>query len=203
MVGERLQFKAGQISIYVAGRGPRVLEVGGEVGDGVLVGGLCSPRGIEYALECIRRGAERRERDASSIDIGSWVTCHVTDDRADALERLRPVVAHIIGGAPETVLEAIGLERSTIAAIKASYREGGSCAAAPHVTDDAIDALAIVGDGERCAERIAELARAGVTQFIQLMPPGTVDRYSDLLRLFASDVMDVLRQPTTAGGLTT
>jgi 5,10-methylenetetrahydromethanopterin reductase len=195
MVGERLQFQPGRVPVYVAGRGPRVLEVAGEVGDGVLIGGLCNARGISYALDRVRAGADRRGRDLADLDVGSWVTCHVTDDREGTIERLRPSIAHIVGGAPDSVLEAIGLPREQVAAIKAAYRVGGGAHAAEHVDEGCVDALAIVGDAGTVAARIRELERAGVTQFIQLMPGGTVEQHAAALRRFAADVMPALRTP--------
>lgn len=193
MEGGRLEFGPAAVPVYVAGRGPLVLEVAGEVADGALVGGLCTPAGIGYALDCIRRGAARRGRDARDLDIGSWVTCRITDDRQTALKQLQTVVAHIIGGAPDNVLEAIGLPLDRIGLIKNAYREGGSTQAAEHVTEECVDSFAIVGDAEACAARIRELEQAGTTQFILLMPPGTVAQHETLLRQFATDVMPALR----------
>ena len=120
MDGARLEFTVdGPIPVYLAGRGPRVLEAAGEVADGVLIGGLCCPAGIAYAVDCVRAGATARNRDVGELDIGSWVTVYLTDDRERDLDRLRPSVAHIIGGAPDSVLEAIGLPADLVARLKA------------------------------------------------------------------------------------
>jgi 5,10-methylenetetrahydromethanopterin reductase len=194
MDGARLEFGVDEpIPVYLAGRGPRVLEAAGEVADGVLIGGLCSPAGIDYALERVRVGATARNRDATELDIGSWVTVHLTDDRERDVERLRPSVAHIIGGAPSSVLDAIGLPTDVVERLKEDYRRGGKAAAAAHVTDDALDAFAIVGDAALCIDRIRALEEAGTTQFIFLMPPGDVDGYSALINRLAETVIPAFR----------
>ena len=194
MDGARLQFDVDhRIPVYLAGRGPRVLEAAGEVADGVLIGGLCSSAGIGYALERVRAGAAARNRDIGEIDIGSWVTVHLTDDREHDLEHLRPVVAHIIGGAPDSVLDAIGLPTALIARLKADYRSGGSAAAAVHVTEECLDAFTIVGDASLCIDRIRALEEAGTTQFIFLMPPGDVIGYSSLINRLAETVIPAFR----------
>jgi 5,10-methylenetetrahydromethanopterin reductase len=194
MDGVRLQFAVDHhIPVYLAGRGPRVLEAAGEVADGVLIGGLCSRAGIDYALDRVRAGAAARRRDLGDIDIGSWVTVYLTDDREQDLEGLRPVVAHIIGGAPDSVLEAIGLPARLISRLKADYRSGGSAAAAAHVTEECLDAFTIVGDASLCIERIRALEEAGTTQFIFLMPPGNVEQYSSLLTRLAETVIPAFR----------
>jgi 5,10-methylenetetrahydromethanopterin reductase len=194
MDGARLQFAVERrIPVYLAGRGPRVLEAAGEVADGVLVGGLCSPVGIRYALERIRTGANARGRDVAEIDVASWVTVYLTDDRDAALERVRPMVGHIIGGAPYSVLEAIELPSELVARIKDSYRGGGSAAAAAHVSEECVDAFALVGDEELVIDRIKALEEAGITQFVFLMPPGDVEGYSALITRLAEGVVPAFR----------
>jgi alkanesulfonate monooxygenase SsuD/methylene tetrahydromethanopterin reductase-like flavin-dependent oxidoreductase (luciferase family) len=47
------------ISIYVAGSGPKTLELAGEIGDGVILFGVVGDGLLEYTLSHIRRGAER------------------------------------------------------------------------------------------------------------------------------------------------
>jgi 5,10-methylenetetrahydromethanopterin reductase len=194
MDGARLQFTVdGRVPVYLAGRGPRVLEAAGQVADGVLIGGLCSPVGIAYALERVRAGAAARRRDLAGIDIASWVTVHVTDDRARELERLRPTVAHIVGGAPPTVLDAIGVPTELVDRLKADYRQGGGAGAAAHVTDELVDAFTIVGDAGLCVDRIRALEEAGATQLVCLMPPGDVEAHTALIRRLADAVLPALR----------
>jgi 5,10-methylenetetrahydromethanopterin reductase len=194
MDGAELQFPIEhRIPIYLAGRGPRVLEAAGAVADGVLIGGLCSPAGIAYALDRVRAGATAADRDVRDIDIGSWVTIQLTDDRERYVERVRPMVGHIIGGAPTTVLEAIGIPGDLVARLKADYRSGGGAAAARHVTDQCVDEFTIVGDAAECIDRIRALEEAGTTQFICLMPPGSVDDYSTLVSRLADEVISAFR----------
>jgi 5,10-methylenetetrahydromethanopterin reductase len=194
MDGARLQFPVERrIPVYLAGRGPRVLEAAGAVADGVLVGGLCSPVGIRYALDRITTGADTRRRNVAEIDVASWVTVYLTDDPEAARARVRPMVGHIIGGAPDSVLRAVGLPVELTARLKADYRAGGSEAAAAHVTDECIDAFAVVGDAAFVIERIRSLEQAGITQFVFLMPPGTVDDYSVLLTRLAETVLPAFR----------
>jgi 5,10-methylenetetrahydromethanopterin reductase len=183
------------LEIYIAGRGPNVLAAAGAVADGVIVGGLCTAPGIGYALEQIRRGANRAGRDAPS-QVVSWVTCQLTQDRTAAVRQLKPVVAHIIGGAPMAVLQAAGLPGDLMERIKATYRERGIPEAAELVTRQCVDAFTIVGDAEECAERIAALEGWGVTQFSVLMPPGSVEQHEARLRAFAKAIIPLVAGQT-------
>lgn len=176
------------IPIYIAGRGALVLQGAGEVADGVIIGGLCTPKGIGYAMDQVRKGASRSGRRVADMEVVSWVTCQVTDDREQALEDVKPVVAHIVGGAPMAVLEAIDLPADTIQAIKTTYKEQGIPQSARYVTEQCIDAFTLIGDPESLAERIQSLEAAGVTQLSVLMPPGTVKQHQQRIQQFAESL---------------
>jgi len=197
MAGARLETDAGAgVPIYVAGRGQRVLAAAGAVADGVLLGGLCDETGIAYALDRVARGARRRGRDPRSLAVCSWVTVYLTDDRERAIRETAPMVAHIIGGAPDHVLDAIGLEDAQWRAIKSAYHRDGIPEAAALVDEACTDAFAIVGDAELCVERIRALERAGVTEFIFLLPKDVdVDEQRVHLERFADSVLSAFRVP--------
>jgi alkanesulfonate monooxygenase SsuD/methylene tetrahydromethanopterin reductase-like flavin-dependent oxidoreductase (luciferase family) len=106
------------------------------------------------------------------------------------------MVAHIIGGAPDHVLEAIGLEDAQWRAIKSAYHRDGIPEAAALVDEACTDAFAIVGDAELCVERIRALERAGVTEFIFLLPKDVdVDEQRVHLERFADSVLSAFRVP--------
>ncbi|MDQ7849978.1 MAG: LLM class flavin-dependent oxidoreductase [Armatimonadota bacterium] len=158
--------------VYLAARGPQILRAAGEVADGVIIGALVSEPGLRFALDHVRAGAQRAGRTLQALEVVSWVTTIVTDRKAEVMERLRPTVAHIVGGAPPEVLQAIGLSAERIAAFKKAYGAGGPLGAAPLVDPPLADALTIVGPPGEVAERVQTLARAGVGQLAVLMPGG-------------------------------
>lgn len=98
------------------------------------------------------------------------MTCILTNDRAGTTQTVKPTIAHVIGGAPAEVLVAIGLDPAVVERVKRTYHASGPVAAAPHVTDDAVDQLAIIGDGPCVVDRIRMLARHNVTQVVVLLP---------------------------------
>lgn len=187
--GVALEFEADRVPIYIAGRGRGMLRAAGQVADGVIAGGLSTPAGVAYAWREIARGAARTGRDERALEVVSWVMCQVTDDRAGAADSVRPMVAHIIGGAPVDMLIEVGLGEALVATIKRAYAAGGKEAAAKHVTDECVDTFTLLGDAEQCLERVRALERAGVTQFGLLLPPGTVDQHRARLDRFAETVI--------------
>jgi 5,10-methylenetetrahydromethanopterin reductase len=189
MVEARMEFTSGRdVPLYLAGRGRRVLEAAGEVADGVMIGALCTAPGIEYALEHVRAGAAHVGRDPDELEVASWVTCRITDDRDAALEEIAPSIAHVIAGAPAHVLDAVGMPAELQHEIKSVYHAEGIPAAGLRLTPECIDALAIVGDADHVVERIRALEAAGVTQFISLLPKSAAPGQMEQLERFAEAV---------------
>lgn len=181
------------LPVYLAGRGPKILEAAGEVADEVVIGGLVSEPGIEYALEVIAQGEKRRDAGLGPVHKISWVSCHITADREATVERLKTNVAHIIGGAPREVLLTIGLGAERIDDLKRAYAAGGPSGAAPLVTAAEVDMLTIVGDGEACSARIQQLADAGIDELGVLLTQKTPEDQAAFLRQFAAEVMPHFR----------
>jgi len=178
----------GQVPVYLAGRGPKILEAAGEVGDGAIIGSLASPAGLRYAIGRIRAGAEAAGRALTELDIVSWTTVHITDHVAEALDGLRVSIGHLMGGAPPEVLRILGFDDEFIPRLKAAYQSGGPKGAAPLVTDEAIGHFTLVGSPEMIAERVAALAEIGVTQLSLLMPPGNTEDHASVLEAFCTKV---------------
>lgn len=177
------------IPIYVAARGARMLEAGGELADGTAIGALVSEDGLDYAFAALERGALRGGRSLEDQEIVSWATCRVVDDEGAAHERLRPNVAHIIGGAPLSLLRAIGMPEDYVADLKRAYAAGGPAGAAHLVTRREIDMLTIVGNAESVRATCERLAARGVDQIGILLTGADADANCEVLERIARDVM--------------
>lgn len=158
--------------VYLAARGPQILRAAGEVADGVIIGALVSPAALDFALGHVREGARLAGRSLAELEVVSWVTTVVTDRKAEVVDGLRGSVAHIIGGAPSEVLDALGLTAARIRQFKETYAQGGPAGAAPFVDPALTDMLTIVGSAGEVAERVLTLAERGVGQIAVLMPGG-------------------------------
>jgi len=72
--------RAVDIPIYVGAVGPRMLELSGEIADGVHMDFLLPPSYLTGARESIERGVEKRTDGRSGIDLTQIVACSVDDD---------------------------------------------------------------------------------------------------------------------------
>jgi alkanesulfonate monooxygenase SsuD/methylene tetrahydromethanopterin reductase-like flavin-dependent oxidoreductase (luciferase family) len=151
-----------QIPIYVAALFPTMLEIAGELADGVLLT-WPTPRTIARAVQHVAIGARRAGRAATDVDVASLIPCAVAKTAAAARDALRPAVGLYAGFFPRynRLLAEAGFA-DAVRAIKEAFDRGGRDAAATKVPDDLIDAVALAGTPETCRERIQEYRRAGL-----------------------------------------
>jgi probable F420-dependent oxidoreductase len=151
-----------RIPIYVAALFPAMLEIAGELADGVLLT-WPTPRTIARAVEHVALGAQRAGRAATGVDVASLIPCAVAKTAAAARDALRPAVGLYAGFFPRynRLLAEAGFA-DAVRDIKAAFDRGGRDAAAAKVPDELIDAVALAGTPETCRERIEVYRRAGL-----------------------------------------
>lgn len=103
--GERA---AKQVPIYIGATGDRMLELSGEIADGVLLNYLVSPRYNERALAQIDKGARRSGRSLDEIDRPQLVVVSMDRDRDRALDNARELVTQYLGQQPH-IMKASGV----------------------------------------------------------------------------------------------
>ncbi len=188
--------KAPYIPIYAGAQGPMMLERVAPLVDGILIN-ASHPRDFEVSIGAIRRGLKRaRRRQVDSLDIGAYTAFSIGKDREDALSGMtRLIVAYVVAGSPNTVLERHGLAVESREVIARELERGRFAEAASLVTEDMIDIFAIVGDRDYCLDRIEELLRVGVTHFVAGSPLGP-ERVSAIRRI-GSEIVPRLKEASS------
>jgi 5,10-methylenetetrahydromethanopterin reductase len=162
----RLDFapSRGDIPVFIGARGPKVLELAGEIADGVIVGNIATREGWSYALGRIGEGARRAGRDADSIDVCAWLYTCVADDARAAAEAIAPMVAtSLITSRP--ILHELGVEMPAAFAAamqRADWNLDRDVVreAAQTLPAEAIAAFGLAGAPDDCRARLAELLDA-------------------------------------------
>jgi probable F420-dependent oxidoreductase len=150
------------VPIYVAALMPPMLELAGEIADGVILN-FMPVEAVPRMLAHVRAGAERAGRDPSALEVVSRFQVVVTDDVASARSSLRHMMGPYFAtsvynrfvawcGFPEEARE-----------IAAAWRAKDRTRNLAAVSDEMVDRLAVIGSAEHCRERLAAFAAAGVT----------------------------------------
>jgi len=92
----RLAMGSHRLPLWLAGSGPRMLELAGEKADGVVVSAGASPAFIAWCLQSVRRGEERAGR---AVKKAALVICSVDDDAHRAHDAVRRRLAYVLRGA--------------------------------------------------------------------------------------------------------
>jgi 5,10-methylenetetrahydromethanopterin reductase len=191
--GARLSFQAQpDLPIHLAGIGPKVLEVAGEVADGAIVN-FASREALVASIGHIERGRSR-STDRGAAEIVAWAVAIVTDDHAGlAYDRVRPFIAHTIAPTAPAALRAAGLNDVEIASIRETYWADGPQAAATHVTDAMVDSWCWIGSPEQLAERIVPLREVGIDEIAIVPFASDLAELRAMLHNFSEHVMPLLR----------
>ena len=76
------------IPVYLCVVQPRMLQLAGEIGDGVLTW-LSTPTYVEEVILEPRRWGRTGWEDPKEVDVASLILCSVSEDREEAMRRAR------------------------------------------------------------------------------------------------------------------
>ena len=167
----------GRVSpIYVSATGPRMLELAGEVADGVIALGGVSSAALSYVFDHVEAGAKRAGRSHADIDvvIGTW--SYVSDDKEECLEQARPICAFFMIEGKQAIERAgmripsnvnmSGLYPDVIHAESWDLAIEKSKKWLPQdVVEEFVSKFLVVGSGEEIARKIQDLVDAGIRSF--------------------------------------
>ncbi len=150
-----------RVPIYLAGRGPRMLELAGELADGVITHGL-APSYLSLVRERRQVGAERAGRAAESCEIALWVEVAL-GERPQALARLRlRSVLMVGGGYDEGLIPKYGLDPEQVMKVRMAVRAGDPAGAISLITDEMVEAFNLGGPADWLVEKLKNLEELGV-----------------------------------------
>jgi 5,10-methylenetetrahydromethanopterin reductase len=179
---------ARNVPIYLGATGMKMMELAGEIADGVLLNYLVSPAYNASAMEHLATGAARAGRTVDEIDRPQLVVCSLDQDREAALDRARELVTQYLGQQPH-IGKASGVDQSLLDDIAkvltwpASPEEIRKAMAL--VPDEVVQMITASGTPDECRAKVREYVAAGCTCPV-LYPLG--DDVDAMLTAFANGV---------------
>jgi probable F420-dependent oxidoreductase len=150
------------VPIYVAALMPPMLELAGEIADGVILNFMPADA-VPRMLAHVRAGAERAGRDPSKLEVVARFQTVVTDDVPGARNAIRHMMGPYFATSVYNRFVAWCGFADEAREIDAAWRAKDRTRNVAAVTDDMIDRLAIIGSVDHCRERLAAFVAAGVT----------------------------------------
>lgn len=181
--------------VVIAGAGPKMLELAGEIGDGVMLSGAArNDAALAAMLGCVQVGRARASTPESGYQLILGCAGAVDADGHKAKMAVRP---HVARGLLTARWERSALAREVSPRVKAAYDYTSHMnPKAPHaqlVPDDVVPEFAIGGTPDECIEQIRGLQSAGIdelTIYPYAVEGGT---RADVITAFARDVLSLVR----------
>ena len=196
----RLRDPQGAIPIHLAASGPRTLELGGEIADGIVTLAGISPEPLIEVRKAIQRGCERAGRTPTDIELTVGAFCQITDDIERDAWILKPICFHIASIGGQSSLLQAGIDLPPLAHISDVYpdmvhAENWDLAverSAEFVTDGMAikfaQAFCLFGTVDEILERIDRAVELGATGFY-LRHVGSYTLPWELIEAFGSDIL--------------
>ncbi|HYK98600.1 MAG TPA: TIGR03842 family LLM class F420-dependent oxidoreductase [Candidatus Acidoferrales bacterium] len=190
-----------KLPVWVAGYGPKALEVTARVADGAIIQ-LADPSLVGWCIGLIREGAKKAGRDPREIRVQAAAAAYV-GPREIALERTRWFPALVSNHVVDLVKRygESGLPKDLTAFVRdrkgydyQHHAEVGS-SNAQFVDDESVERFCIVGDSTAHIKKLRELAKVGVSQFNVYLMNGEEE---DQLRLYGEKIIPALRETAAA-----
>jgi 5,10-methylenetetrahydromethanopterin reductase len=169
------------VPIYLGATGMQMMELAGEIADGVVLNYLVSPGYNKKALEHLAIGADKAGRSWEAIDRPQLVVCSVHEDRKTALDMARMMVTQYLGQQPH-IMKASGVPQSLLDKVgevltwPATHEQVE--AASKLVPDEIVQMLTASGTPDEARTKVREYIADGATCPI-LYPLGDVTAMID------------------------
>jgi len=155
-----------EVPIYIGATGMKMMELTGEIADGVVLNYLVSPEYNKRAMEHLEIGASKAGRTIDEIDRPQLVVCSLAEDRKEALDGARLMVTQYLGqqphimkasGVPEELLDEIG----QVLTWPATHEQVE--AASKLVPDEVVQMICAAGTPDEVREKVAQYMKDGCT----------------------------------------
>ncbi len=183
------------IAIELACMGPVSLMAGGAVCDGVIVDGHLggNAEGARFTVKVASEAARAAGRDLSTYRFIAAIDAAIDEDRAVALDKVRPTVARNVANKP-WLPDTIKVDHAqTVKDVTESYKFYQHLdLTAQHrklIPDELAMKCAIAGTPQDCIEKAHELREAGITEISIFITSQDENGSATTLRRFAEEVL--------------
>jgi len=190
------------IPIYVAGQGPKIMEVAGELSDGAIIP-YTDPAVMDHAKKSIRAGADRAGRKFDSVSLVGWFPTYITNDKQKVLDSLRGYGALMTLFAPMEWMKSFGVSEEQYNMIKRGYAKGAHVdpkleaeyvkKAKEYVTDEIVQLFTLIGTTQEINNKVEDLVKSGFNEFSLWVPSPLLVEKRRVLEIFANDTMNRFR----------
>jgi 5,10-methylenetetrahydromethanopterin reductase len=169
------------VPIYIGATGPKMIQLTGEIADGIVLNYCVPPEYNDMAMENLAIGAERAGRTLDEIDRPQLIVCSVDEDPDRALDGARGLLTQYLAQQPH-IAQASGVKPEVVEKIQSilgwpATKEQIDQAKA-YVPDELVHRITASGTPDQVRAKVQEYIDRGATCPI-LYPLGDVELMID------------------------
>ncbi len=162
------------VPIMIGATGHKMMELTGEIADGVVLNYCVPPEYNDRALDSLARGAKKAGRTLDDVDRPQLVVCSVDTDREKAMDSTRELLTQYLAQQPH-IAKASGVSQDVVAEIQSILGWPATKEQIQHakhlVPEELINRITASGTPEEARIKVDEYRRHGCTSPI-LYPVG-------------------------------
>jgi 5,10-methylenetetrahydromethanopterin reductase len=155
------------IPLYIGATGPKMLEMTGEICDGVVLNYMVSVDYIKNAVKLVEKGAQKAGKTIEDIDRPELLVCCLSDENPmAALLEGKKLAAYYFATEPH-IMKASGVSDELLEKVQSIMgwpaTEEDYIKASKVIPDEVVRNIMAVGTTKECQEKVAQYIDAGVT----------------------------------------
>jgi 5,10-methylenetetrahydromethanopterin reductase len=190
-----------KVPVDVAAAGPRMIAVAASLADSITFSVGANPERVAWAIDHATAAQRAAGRAPGEVTLGAYVNIVAHPDLDTAQRLVRGNLASfsrfsVMHGEPtaaarpedEAVLRQL---HGSYDMTNHGYSEAGHLGT---LTDDFADRNAVLGDGERCLERLRALWDLGIDRFVFMIPAGRAPEVAEAREVLVDEVINEMRR---------
>ncbi|MDP9129617.1 MAG: LLM class flavin-dependent oxidoreductase [Candidatus Binatota bacterium] len=173
---------AAPIKMYITAVRSRMLQLGGEIGDGVLLSAGCAPGYIRKCADDIAAGAKKGGKSGADVDVAGFVTAAVSDSAKEAIEANKHFLAYIFRNVHHAENIRLGGGHVDQEGLAAAVAKRDWDAAKKFISDEVVFAHSVAGTPGDCAKQLEAFTKGGLDLPI-VLPTGTQEARKRVVRM--------------------
>ena len=170
------------IPMYITAVRSRMLQLGGEIGDGVLLSAGCAPGYIQKCVGEIEIGAQKSGKKLTEIDVAGFVTASVADDPREAIEANKLFLAYIFRNTHHAENIHLGGGKVDQEGLAAAVAKRDWEAAKKFISDEVVFAHSVAGTPAQCKYQLNAFIKGGLNLPV-VLPMGTQEARKRAVRM--------------------
>jgi 5,10-methylenetetrahydromethanopterin reductase len=170
------------IPMYITAVRARMLQLAGEIGDGVLLSAGCAPGYIQKCLNDIGQGAKKAGKNLKDVDVAGFVTASVADDPREAIEANKMFLAYIFRNVHHAENIRLGGGKVDQEGLAAAVGKRDWEAAKKFISDEVVFAHSVAGAPADCRRQLEGFTTGGLNLPV-VLPMGTQEARKQVVRM--------------------